>query len=304
MRLDDAQLLVRIADSGSLTAAAKQLRRSPAAASAALTRLEEEIGLRLFERTTRSIHPTEEGAAVIEACEEILARWQRTLDELKGDEGAPSGLVRVSAPTDLSHQLIAPLLLSFCRAHPRVQLILDASDSVHKIHREAIDLALRYGALPDSSLPARKLHSSPTVLVAAPAYLKQHGHPQRAEELSQHRLLTLQLKDSPAKAWTLSDGETETRVEIQSPLCADGLLTRRWAIAGEGIARKSLFDVIEDLEAGRLIHVLPQLRGREMPIHLILPSRRFLPRRVRALTEAIVAGFAERNAQVERWLQP
>lgn len=302
MRIDDMTLLVRVSETGSMTRAARQLHLTPAAVSATIRRIEAALGVRLFERTTRALHPTDEGQIVIEGCQRVVDGWQRTLEEARASRHELVGTVHLSAPADTSHQVVAPVVVELCEAHPRLQVVVHASDTVQHLHRDAIDMAIRYGSLKDSALTARKLAEQPGVLVAAPAYLERHGAPQHPDALSEHRCITLQLAGAAFTAWTLQrDGRSHTAA-LRRPLCGDGHLARRWAIAGVGIAFKSLFDVIDDLEAGRLVRVLPGWSAGPSAIHAVFPSGRHQPARVRALDDALTAACAARAARCDAWL--
>lgn len=280
-------LLVRIAETGSMTLAARQLYLTPAAVSAAVRRIEGDVGVRLFERTTRSLHLTDEGLVIIEGCRDVVERWRRALDEARGHRSALAGTVHLTVPKDLTYQVLQPLIADFSLAHPALRVVLSTSDSIRHLHRDAIDLAIRYGSLQDSRLSARKLAASPRILVAAPSYLERAGVPDGVDALLKHRCLTMELANVPVVSWRLLRGDEAHTVEMSSsPLCGDGYLVRQWAVAGMGIAFKSLLDVIDDLEAGRLVQVLPTFSGGLIPIHAVFPSR-FLPARVRALLTVI-----------------
>lgn len=302
MKIDEMELLVRVADTGSMTLAAQQLHITPAAVSAAIRRIEEAVGVRLFERTTRSLHPTEEGLVMLEGCQEVVERWRRTLETVRGETDELDGVVHLSAPADTTYEVLNPIVADVSLEHPKLQIVVHTGDAVQQLHRDAIDMAIRYGALEDSTLSARKLAECPGVIVAAPSYLKEHGMPATPDELETRRCVTLQLSSVPVMSWSLLKDGSAHKVTLQSPLCGDGYLSRRWALAGVGIARKSLFDVIDDLESGRLIQVLPEYTIRSTPIHAVFPSRRFQPARVRALSAVISERFAERGARCDAWL--
>lgn len=297
------EMLVRVAQTGSMTSAARQMHVTPAAVSAAVRRVEESLGVRLFERTTRSIHPTDDGLVVLEGCEEVVDRWQETLENVRGNARELSGTLHISAPADTTYQILAPLIVEISEAHPKLQIVVHSSDALLHLHRDAIDMAIRYGPLSDSTLTARKLAACPLVLVAAPSYLAKWGHPQTPDELAGHRCITLQLSGVPVRSWNLSDGQSSHDVALHSPLCGDGYLARQWAISGKGIALKSLFDVIDELESGALVRVLPELAGGSMAIHAMFPSRRFLPERVRVVSSEVVAHLAERDDRCHKWLE-
>lgn len=296
------ELLVRVAETGSMTLAAHQLQLTPAAVSATVQRVENAIGVRVFERTTRSLHPTDEGRVVIDGCKDVVELWQRTLDDACGHRTQLQGTVHLSAPADTTYEVLESVTAELCAAHPKLQLVLHTGDAVAHLHRDAIDMAIRYGPLADSTLTARKLAEFPNILVASAGYLESHAAPTAPEQLAAHRCLTLQLSSVPVLSWQLRGEGKVHRVDLASPLCGDGFLARRWAIAGTGIALKSLFDVIDDLEAGRLVRVLPNYVGESMAIHAVFPSRRFQRARVRALYTAIAPHFASRAARCERWL--
>jgi len=302
MKMRDMQLLVRVADTGSMTHAARQQHLTPAAVSGAIQRVEESLGIRLFERTTRSVHPTDEGLIVIEGCRKMLAQWQRVLDDAQDHQTELRGSIHLSAPADTTYGFLQSVVVDLCEAHPKLRVVLDISDAVQHLHRDAIDLAIRYGPLQDSSLTARKLVELPVILVASPAYIAAHGAPATVDALADHRCLTLQRANAPAMSWALHGEGVVRSVAPDSALCGDGYLVRQWALQGLGVGMKSLVDVIDDLEAGRLVRVLPDHTGGSLAVHVVFPSRRFLPARVRALDAAIGRQFAEREARCQAWL--
>ncbi|MEM6930201.1 MAG: LysR family transcriptional regulator [Myxococcota bacterium] len=298
MRLRDMELVVRVAETGSMTQAARQLHVTPAAVSGALQRVEEELGIRVFERTTRSIHPTGEGRLVIDGCRETVERWQQIVDEARTGHADLAGTVHLAAPSDTCYGIVGDVVAELSAAHPELRFVLDISDAIQPLHRDAIDLAIRYGPLADSTLAARKLVELPPILVAAPSYLERAGAPPAPASLGAHCLLTLHTASRPTREWMLgpSDDALQT-LPVGSPLCGDGYMVRQWARDGRGIALKSPLDVIEDLEEGRLVRVLPGLRGPQQPIHVVFPSRRAQPARVRAVDAAIAARIQQRAAR-------
>lgn len=305
MKIHEMELLVRVAQTGSMTLAAQQLNLSPAAVSATIARHEDALGLRLFERTTRTLHLTDEGAAFIEGCQDILTRWHHTLELAQGQRGLLDGEVHLAAPADTAYTLLSPALKRLCDQHPKLRVVLNVSDSIRHLHRDAIDMAIRYGTLQDNTLTARRLLSCPSVLVASPEYVRSCGEPGHPGELRAHRCLTFHIANNPLTTWRLHDTQdpaTQHELAINSPLCSDGHLARRWALEGQGITLKSLVDVIDDLEHGRLLHILPRYNGGHNVIHVVFPSRRFLTARVRALDAAISAEFELLAARCEAWI--
>lgn len=302
MKIREMQLLVRVAESGSMTQAARQLDLTPAAVSAAIQRIESALGMRLFERTTRSLHPTREGLVVIEGCKDTVGRWTRTLDEARGSEATFEGTLRIAAPADTAHQLLSEPIAAFSIEHPAVRVVVHATDTLQNVIQDALDVSIRYGQLADSTLVARRLAESPRLLVASPSYIAAHGVPHTPHDLLSHRLLTLQLGNSPERSWSLLRAKEAVELAVDSPLCGNGLLIRQWALAGHGIAFKSLIDVVDDLEAGRLVRVLPDFDGGVSAVHAMFPSRQFIPARVRALVDHLAQGLAAREARSNAWL--
>ena len=281
-----------------MTSAARQLHLTPAAVSGVVKRVEESLGVRLFDRTTRSVQPTEEGLVLLEGCQDVVERWERALEDTSATTSTPNkrlgGTVHVSAPTDTSYQVVGPVVLTLAKAHPDLQVVVHPTDTLQHMHREAIDIAIRYGELPDSDLAAHHLADYPSILVASPSYTAERGWPTSLDDLSNHQTITLQLSNAPAMSWTLrprrygrnqqerQGPDSQHRpVTLRTPLCGDGFLARQWAIQGNGIVLKSLIDVIDDLESDRLHQVLPGVIGPAMPIHAVFPSRRHQPARVR-----------------------
>ncbi|MEM1414079.1 MAG: LysR family transcriptional regulator [Myxococcota bacterium] len=302
MKMREMEVLVRVVETGSMTRAARQLDVTPAAVSGVVARAEATLGVRLFERTTRSLHPTDEGLVILEGCRDVLDRWRRALDDARGQRSELVGTVHLAAPADTTYGVLDEVVVAFAAEHPRLRVVLHVSDAIQHVHRDAIDLAIRYGPLPDSTLTARRLVEAPGILVAAPTYLAAHGAPADLDALAEHRCVTLLRAGVAPSSWELHEGGATHRVPLRSALCGNGYLARRWAVAGRGIALKNLFDVIDDLEAGRLVRVLPAVARPAVAIHAVFPSRRFLPARVRALGDAVGRHFAERAARCEAWL--
>lgn len=291
LQLSQLQLFVRLADAGSLSAAARQLGLSPAAASASLKRLEALLGARLVERSTRSLRLTPEGELLRDHAQRALG----LLDDARSLLGASQleGELHVAAPSDLGRQWLAPMLDAFLVQHPRVQVVLHLSDAMHDLLRDRVDVAVRYGTLADSTLVARPLAKTRRVLVASPAYLQRHGAPAHPSELARHNCIGLYLGGRPQMLWRFEHDGASVSVRVQGDRRADdGALVREWALQGAGIAYKSRLDVLADLQAGRLVQLLPQWQGDRFPLTAILPAQRHLPLRVRRLVDALAAGFA------------
>jgi len=292
MEIEDLNLFVRLAQVGSMTKAARQMDQTPAAVSARVKRIEASLGVRLFERTTRTLRLTAEGERFRRTCEATLDAWTQGQSELVGDPNDLAGKVHLAAPADTSQQFLAPWLAAFSIGHPRLEIHIHAGDRMHDLPREAVDIAIRYGELADSTMVQRLLVRSERILVASPAYVGRFGAPAAPGDLMGRRCLAWMSRDQPKVHWSFrSPAGAEESVLVRSALSGDSMLVRQWAIAGEGIAYKARVDVAADLAAQRLVQLLPTFTGEPVPIHALMPSGRFMPARVRALLSLLAERF-------------
>lgn len=293
LQLSQLQLFVRLAEAGSLSAAARQLELTPAAASASLKRLEAALAVRLVERSTRSMRLTPEGELLREHAQRALGVLDDARSLLSAQREELSGEIHLAAPLDLGRTVLSPLLDTFQARHPRLRVVLHLSDSVHDLLRDRVDLAVRYGILRDSSLVVRPLAHTRRTLVGAPAYLARHGHPTHPNDLARHNCLALNVGGRPELRWSFHRGTESLKVKVEGNRVADdGGLVRQWAVAGLGLAFKAGIDVRADLAAGRLVEVMPDWQGDSFPLQAILPAQRHLPLRVRRLLDALVMQFS------------
>lgn len=278
LRLDDLTVFVRTADSGSLSAAARELAISPALASAALKRLEATLGWRLLARTTRTLRLTEEGANYLRHAREALRLLQEGQDALQQGQDTPGGLLRIAMPSDLGRNFLLRWLDEFQALYPRVSFQLSVSDRVSDLYRQPVDLAIRYGRLEDSSLVALPLApDNRRVLVAAPAYLQRHGALATLQDLLQHNCLRFMVDEVIHDRWQFGRGSALQELHVQGNRSADDAdVVRRWAVAGVGIAYKSRLDLADDIRAGRLQVLLPQLAGEAAPLNMLCMHRQHI----------------------------
>ncbi|WOI45406.1 LysR family transcriptional regulator [Acidovorax sp. BLS4] len=288
--ISDLRVLVETARGGSLTAAARVLEITPAAASAMLKRLEAQVGARLFERSTRAMRLTDQGQTLLDYAARALELLEEGASQAASEAGALRGTVRVAAPSDLSRSLLLPWFDRFLQQHPGVHLALSVSDRVQDVRRDAVDVALRYGALADSQLIARPLCITRRVACAAPAYLARRGVPRHPAELAGHDCLTLHIAGRREVRWHFeraADGEAVSVAVEGERSVDDGSIAHEWALAGGGIVYKSAIDVRASLRSGALVALLPDWRGQRYALHAVLPSHRFMPARVRALVDHV-----------------
>lgn len=294
--LTDLRLFVRTARSGSLSAAARQLDTTPAAASASLKRLERSLGAPLFVRSTRSLRLTSEGETFLRHCEQALQALDDGCDAIASGSDAVRGSLLVSAPSDLGRNVVRPWLDDFQSRHPELRIRLRPTDRRSDLYREPVDVALRYGLPADSSMVALPL--APTnarVLCASPAYLARTGPITHPRELVDRNALCFVLGDDVHDQWRFHGAEGECVVAVRGDRVSDdGDVVRRWALDGHGIACKSALDLADDLIAGRLVALCPAWQGEPTPLHLVCADRRQLSPTIRELRIFLEARCAAR----------
>ncbi|RMX00081.1 LysR family transcriptional regulator [Allofranklinella schreckenbergeri] len=293
-RLSDIALFLQVLDSGSISAAARHMDISPAVASQRLQRLESELGLRLLHRTTRRLHPTPEGLALAQEGRPLVAELEALASRLQQHSQRISGALRLTAPPSFGSHYLNPLLPGFLAAHPQLHICLHLDDRPIDLAGDGFDLAIRIGALSDSSLIARRLADNHRALVAAPGYLKTRGAPQRIADLAEHDCLLHHSHPRPHYYWRLinPEGEEES-VRVHGRLASNyGDALRQAAIAGLGIAIHSLWHIHQDLRAGRLERVLPDCRLPDSGIYAVMPTRSHTPPRVRAFVDYLAEALA------------
>lgn len=280
-------LFIRTADSGSLSAAARSMDLSPAVASAALKRLETELGVLLFVRTTRSIRLTVAGERLLSRSRPVLEELQAAEEEAVAGRAVISGDLQISMPSDLGRNIILRWLDQFQGQYPDVRLRVQLSDRLANVFRDPVDLAIRYGKPPDSSMVAMTLvPDNRRVLCASPAYLEAHGEPRSPEELGKHNCLCFMLGDMLYHHWRfMKDGEL-VEVEVSGNRVSDDSdAVRRWALDGYGVCYRSRLDVAHDLAAGRLRTLCDDWQGESVPLYLVCPDRRQMSPTIRTLRE-------------------
>jgi DNA-binding transcriptional LysR family regulator len=261
--------------------------------SRTIARLEKQLGMTLIHRTTRRLDLTEEGAWLLGRARSVLAELANTEAEAQARRSQPSGLVRVNAATPALDHLLAPLVPEFLDAYPLVQLELASGETVVDLIEERADLAIRIGALPDSTLNARRLGSSRVRVLAAPSYLERHGVPASVEALSRHRLLGF-TEPASLNTWPLSHAGGEGWTTRPQVTASSGETVRHLALAGSGIASLSDFLTRGDLAAGRLVpvleeHALPWTQ----PVWAVFYKQGGLAPRVAALVDFLARRLAD-----------
>jgi DNA-binding transcriptional LysR family regulator len=287
---DDYALFAAVVEEGSLSAAGRALKLSPAMVSKRLAALETRLGARLIQRTTRRSVLTDVGQAFHEQVVSILSAIRQAELMVAGRTGTPSGRLRVSAPTSFGRLHIAPWLKDFLDAYPDIALEIDLTDHFVDLVAERIDVAVRIGLPPDSALAAHRLAPNRRLLCASPAYIAAHGEPRDTNDLRNHALLAA----TGQLPWRLSgpggpevlDGEARVRTNSSE-------VVRELVLAGAGIALRSTWDIAEHLRAGALIRILPDHEGTpDVGIYAVRPRADLVPPNVRAFVGFLEALYA------------
>ena len=300
--LSDMALFVRVVDQSGMAAAGRELGLTPASVTTRIKNLEKHYQVMLLTRTTRSISLTEAGHIFYSDCLEMLENARQIENKLKSGQEHISGRLRVTATSDLGRRYIAPLLHQFVNIHPEVKPSLNLSDAVTHLTENEIDVAIRYGVAPNSQLIAHKLVDSRRILCASPEYLNHHGTPETVADLKKHACLTMMQIRKPLTKWYFDTPEGEISAVIQSARsCDDGEQIKQWAINGGGIALKSIWDVVEELNAGLLVPVLekysPDYNSKRSSmssdLYIAYQDRAYVPKRQSVFIEFVKQHFEE-----------
>ena len=288
MLLQDLEVILKVAEHRSITAAAAQLDMRTATASAAVKRVESTLGVDLFVRTTRSLRLSNAGERYIPKCQQALLMLKQARLNIMDDWDSIEGELRLAVSSDLGRNLVMPWLDELMQAHPKLSLKTNISDSNIDLYRDYVDIALRYGSPDDASLYGFKICNVPVLLCATQPYLEQYGMPTHPHDLASHNGLFYQLYDVIHDLWTFSDGITEYKVKMSGNRAAnDGDLVRRWCVAGKGLAIKSCLDMAADLLAGKVVNVMPEFKPEPTELWLVCPNRQSITPSVRLLRDTI-----------------
>ncbi|HEY8877738.1 MAG TPA: LysR substrate-binding domain-containing protein [Roseateles sp.] len=291
LMLGSLELFCTAAELGGFTAAATAAGVTPAAVSRTVARLEERLGVRLFVRTTRRIRLSEAGQAYYEQCRQALNQLTEAEREVSGRQVAPSGLLRISAPTTYAHHRLLPRLPAFRERYPDIRVDVHVSNRNIDFAAEGHDLAVRVRAPADSTLIARHLEDAELVLVASPDYLRRRGEPRSLEELRQHECIQFELPSSGrAIPWLFRVDDRDVEKQTSGgTTCSDEVLAGvTLARHGAGIFQAYRFTVEEELRQGRLVELLKPFGGRSRPFNLLYPHQRFVPLRVRCFVDFLL----------------
>lgn len=290
--VQDMEIFAQIVTAGTMTAASRELGVSPAVVSKRIRRLEERLGTRLFQRTTRQITLTEAGQDYYQRVVAILASIDDAENAVSRGMARAQGLLKVTAPTIFGRLHIAPHLAPFLDSHPELTVNFDLSDSFVDLVAEGVDVAIRIAELEDSSMVARRLAPNHRVICAAPSYLETHDMPQSLDDLANHNCLAPTEQD----VWRLEGPDGPVDVRVNGRLNTNSSeVVREAVLAGMGIALRSTWDVGPELKNGSLAIVLPQYRVEtRVGIYAIFPSRQFLPVKVRLFIDYLAGIYGQK----------
>lgn len=286
---------VEVVAKGNLSAAARAEGIAPAMIGRRLDALEERLGVKLLQRTTRKIALTDEGSAFLEDCQRILTDLEDAESAVSERSAKASGHLSISAPAGFGRQHVAPLMPSFLAEHRDVTLTLNLNDRVVDLIGEGIDVAIRIAALSDSNLIGIKLADNKRVVVASPAYVKRHTRPKSLDDLAKHNCLAISSEGSQ-RGWTFRQNGKNVTLKVAGKMaCNDGSVLHDWALAGKGLAWRSMWEVGAEIESGRLVTLLDEFAAPGNDIYAMFAQRRHLPLRIRALVDFLRRAYARPN---------
>ncbi|MES2914382.1 MAG: LysR family transcriptional regulator [Pseudomonadota bacterium] len=286
--VNNIRMFVRVYELGSMSAAARDQRTSPAVASARISELEKHLGVRLFSRTTRSLQPTENGRIFYDGARKVLEAIDDAESAVMDVTQNPRGTIFVAAPLGIGRRLIAPRVPAFKDQYPQIDVRLRLSDRGVDVVAEGIDVAFHLGLLDDSTLKVRTIADCPRILCAAPAYIARRGMPEDGTALvaDRHDCLNLRYPGAKEFQWTLQTPEGPRRFEIAGPFESDdGDVLTGWALDGRGVVLKPLFEVAEHLREGRLVPVATATPPLPVQLSALSQHRRLKDPKVQLFTD-------------------
>lgn len=281
--ISDLDIFARVARTGNMSAAGREMGLSPAVVSKRVSLLEERLGARLFQRTTRHLTLTETGEGYFKRVVDILSLVEEAEDFVNRRNTTPRGQLKITAPTTFSRLHIAPYLSDFIAKYPEIDLDFQITDNMYDIIRDGLDLAIRIGELEDSSLVARKLAAETRVICASPKYLDEAGTPTSLADLEGHNCLSAGAQD----IWRLEGPDGQHQLRLTGNIRSNSSeFTRQAILSGLGIGLRSTWDIGPELKSGALRVVLPLFRGSsKVAIYAVYPSREFMPSKVNVFIE-------------------
>jgi DNA-binding transcriptional LysR family regulator len=289
--IESLKVFVRVVELGSITSGGRDLRLTPAVASKRIKELEKHLGVRLFNRTTRSLSPTEVGHVFYEEARAVLGALESAEAKVANYSSRPRGTIQITAPLGAGRRLIAPLVPRFVETFPDTRVRMRLSDRKVDILADGLDIAFFIGTPSDSNMKLRKIADCARVLCAAPRYLAHKGVPQRPDDLMDpaHNCLLLRYPRSPEYFWTLQTAQGPQKLEVAGKYDADdGDVLTDWALDGRGIVNKPRFDVAAHLARGELVEILPETPPVPTIFGCLYPHKKLQDPKVRLFVDFVV----------------
>ena len=291
-RLDELVVFTTILETGSLAAAGRKLRRSPPAITRVLASLEERVGARLLQRTTRQLVPTAAGRRLASHARQLLGEYDQTVGAANEDRSAPlQGLLRITAPSPFGRLHVVSLVARFLEKHPDLSIEMVLSNRHLDLVEEGLDVAVRIGRLSKAGLIARRVGHVHVVACASPDYIVRHGRPRTPQDLARHEIVDVSVPPR-LRRWRFRISGREQFVRLTPRFTVtevDAMLAA--ARAGVGIVRAFSYQVSDDFSSGALVRLLPEFEPPPVPVHLVIPSARHMPRSVRAFIDHAAPAF-------------
>lgn len=294
MNLMNVEIFCSIADTGNLTESARRLNATPMTISRRLAQLESELGVRLFQRTTRAVSLTSEGEEFLPYARMMVEAGESAKSLFSSERQGASGLLRVTAASEFGKRHLLPLLPALMAANPALKVDLNLSDNLVDIVGQGYDMALRLAPLKDSTLVAHKLADNPRILCAAPSYLARRGQPSSLIDLAQHHCL----KISGVAHWMFEQNGQVVNCPVAAHFsCSSVEGVRAMCVSGVGIAQLTLLDIRDELRRGELVEMtLPDAGRHELAVWALLPTRQYMPYRTTVLLKALKASLQDVDA--------
>ena len=289
-------IFIAVVDTNGFAAAARKLNISPPAVTRAINELETQLNVRLLTRTTRKVRVTDAGARYVEDCRRIIAELSEADESVGGSHGAPRGRLTLTAPVLFGSKFVTPIVAEYLQTYPEVSASCLFLDRIVNMMDEGIDVAIRIGELPDSSMQSIRVGQMRRVICAAPGYLKQHGIPRKPEDLQNHSIISANSMDSSPE-WTLMEDGVARVIKLQSRFTTSSNDSAIAATAGGfGLTRLLSYQIADFLRAGQLKTLLGQCEPPALPIHVVHREGRHASKKARAFIDLAVARLRANKA--------
>lgn len=291
--LDGLKTVIAVVETGSFTTASERLMISKALVSKYVGEVEEKLGVRLFNRTTRRLALTDAGKTYYERALPLVEEYEELLDSVTGEQSTPKGKLKISVPVTFGEMQLSPIISKFLKSYPDIQINIQLTDRRIDMLEEGVDVVIRIGGVDDSNMVARQINTYPLVLCASPDYLKEHGYPKKPKDITNHPCI-IDSNFRIGKQWPIvsPDGTVET-IEVKSKIAVNSpRAVMEIAKSGAGIALIPRFIIEDTIANGLLVEILPGYTTLEFGLFAIFPHRRYLSKKIRCFIDFLVDEFS------------